>query len=227
MNHLLLLEDDQALGETLKERLEVEGYKVTWVKTCHAAIKEFSALHINLAVLDVGLPDGSGFDVARELRRTSQVPLVFMTAMNSAENRLEGYEIGAEEFIPKPFHLKELLLRLSHVLENHSRNKVLKIGDVEIDFESLVVSKNGKEQERMQVRDARLLQLLIREAPKVVSRDKILNEIWGEEQFPSHRTVDNSVVRLRSLMSEAGVDLIQSVRGVGYQWNLLAKKGEI
>lgn len=215
---VLLVEDDVSLGETLCERLIKEGYDVTWVETQTDGVRTFSEKAFDLVLLDVGLPDGSGFDLARKIREKKAVPLVFMTAMNTAEHRLEGYEIGAEEFIPKPFHLKELLLRLKHVLENHAAAHVLTVGSKTIDFDAQAVVSRTGDREFIAARDFQLLKLLIDSAPKVLSRDEILDQVWGEDKFPNHRTVDNSIVRLRQALGDDGGKHIRSVRGVGYQW---------
>lgn len=227
MRKLLLVEDDTSLGATLRERLEKEGYAVSWSETLSDAEGEVSARNFDLIVLDVNLPDGSGFEFARSVRERRPTPFIFVTAMNSAEHRLEGYEIGAEEFIPKPFHLKELLLRIRHVLETHpptgeeaqtSLSKKVQVGARAIDFEARAVVGPAGEKDFLQTRDFELVKLLIESAPKVVSRDEILDRIWGEDRFPSHRTVDNAIVRLRQSLGDEGGRVIRSVRGVGYQW---------
>ncbi len=217
--NILFVEDDIGLGETLFERLQKEMYQVDWCKSIAEAKQRIQEKKFNLIILDLGLPDGSGFDLAKEIRKQSATPIVFMTAMNSAENRLEGYELGAEEFIPKPFHLKELLMRVKHVLENHSELEILQVNKKLIHFSSqMIVHEDGRE-ELIAKRDFELLKLLIQNSPKVLSRDEILNLIWGEDKFPSHRTVDNTIVRLRQALGDGSDDLIRSVRGVGYQWS--------
>ncbi len=215
MTKLLLVEDDTLLGETLNERLAKEGYDVHWVQSQTEGEQAFVSQMFDLVLLDVGLPDGSGFDLARRIRASKDLPIIFMTAMNTAEHRLEGYEIGAEEFIPKPFHLKELLLRVKHVLENHASHAV-HVGGRTIDFEAQAVVSADGSREFLAARDFQLLKLLIDSAPRVVSRDEILDQLFGEDRFPNHRTVDNAVVRLRQALG--GGETIRSVRGVGYQW---------
>jgi DNA-binding response OmpR family regulator len=222
VKRLLLVEDDASLGETLQERLAKEGYSVRWVDTQKDAEKSFEAESFDLVILDVGLPDGSGFDLARKLPKVKKgcvpTPFLFITAMNTAEHRLEGYELGAEEFIPKPFHLKELLIRVRHVLETHSSSHEVRINDCVIDLVARTVAKDGGENEFLQTRDFELLKLLIEAAPRVVSRDEILDAIWGEDKFPSQRTVDNAIVRLRQAIGDTDGGVIRSARGIGYQW---------
>ena len=217
MSRLLLVEDDSSLGATLKERLAKENYGVLWVQSQGEAEAAIQDGEFDLIVLDVTLPDGSGFDFARKVKGDRKTPFIFITAMNSAEHRLEGYEIGAEEYIPKPFHLKELLLRIRHVLTTHAVTApALKVGERTIDFGAhAIVGPNG-EKEFLAARDLDLLKLLIETAPNVLSRDEILDKVWGEDKYPSHRTVDNAIVRLRSALGEN--EVIRSVRGVGYQW---------
>lgn len=218
MSRLLLVEDDLSLGETLRERLEREGYEVAWAETQESAERIFDTRNFELIILDVGLPDGSGFEFARRVRAKKMTPFIFVTAMNSAEHRLEGYEIGAEEYIPKPFHLKELLLRIRHVLNTHPHQDDVRAGDRMIDLSAQAIVGPSGEKEFLPARDFQLLKLLIQSAPKVVSRDEILNAVWGEDRYPNHRTIDNAIVRLRQALGDNGGRFIRSVRGVGYQW---------
>ena len=189
------------------------------MRTC-AETREFKNQwsEFDLVIFDVGLPDGSGFDLATEFRLVASVPLIFMTAQSDSENRLRGYELGAEEFIPKPFHLKELLLRVRHVLSSHSFEKILKVNNVTIDWRSMLVRNAEGIEERLTFKDYRVLKLLVDSAPRPVSRDEILDRVWGEDQYPSPRSVDNTIVRLRQSLRDEKGELIRSVRGVGYQW---------
>lgn len=215
---ILLLEDDTSFGQSLVDRLTQENFAVKWAKDLASAREIWKASKPQLLILDVGLPDGSGFDLAREIKKDSAVPLIFMTAWNSAENRLEGYEIGAEEFIPKPFHFRELLLRVQHVLESHPVASLLKLPSGDLDLEKMCFTGKQGEMTFLANRDFQVLKLLIDAAPKALTRDEILDQAWGQEAFPSHRTVDNTIVRLRQALRDDAGDLIRSVRGVGYQW---------
>ena len=218
MPRVLLVEDDQSLGRTLDERLRKEQLEVEWVQTVAAAEAALGRGRWDLAVLDVRLPDGSGFGLARRIKRDSLTPIMFMTALNSAENRLEGFEIGAEEYLPKPFHLKEFILRVRHVLATERVSDVVRVHGRAIDLGALTVTTAHGRRSFLQVRDGRLLKLLIASAPAVVTRSDILNRVWEHDQPTAARAVDNAIVRLRQALQDDEGELIRSVRGVGYQW---------
>jgi Response regulators consisting of a CheY-like receiver domain and a winged-helix DNA-binding domain len=219
LRKILLVEDDTSLGETLTARLSKE-YDVVWGQSVAEAWEIFNKnKDFDLVVLDVGLPDGNGFELAAKIKQVSSVVFIFLTAQADAESRLKGFELGAEEFIPKPFHLKELLIRVKHVLDAHSTPKEIELESCTISFANMsVTSKSGKI-EYPAVTDMKVLQLLIEKSPRVLSRDDIMNEIWGVDKNPSVRTIDNIIVRLRHLLGESGERNIRSVRGVGYQWS--------
>jgi DNA-binding response OmpR family regulator len=217
-SRVLLVEDDASLGRTLAERLEKEGLTVAWVQSLADARTQLGAGEWDLAILDVMLPDGSGFALAREIRKGTTIPIMFMTALNSAENRLEGFEIGAEEYLPKPFHLKEFMIRVRHVLERPRATRVLRVNGLLVDLDAMSIEQSSGEKTFLQVKDHGVLQILVDAAPRVVDRSEILNRVWGEDRFPSNRAVDNSVVRLRQALNDEDGQLIRSVRGVGYQW---------
>lgn len=219
MKRLLLVEDDRSLGATLCERLARESYDVAWVETMQRALKKLNEGLWDLIILDIGLPDGSGFDLARDIKQKTSLPVMFITALSTAEHRLEGFEIGAEEFIPKPFHLRELLLRVKHVLENHPvRHQITCNGRV-IELDQRAIVQPDGQREYPASRDFDLLQLLVTSTPRVISRNQILDVLWGEDKLLNQRTIDNMVVRLRQLLGDTSSKYIRSVRGVGYQWS--------
>lgn len=229
---ILLLEDDISLGELLQLRLS-KDYSVKWARSkaeAHQFAKQMPA--IDLVILDVGLPDGTGFEFAKELDHPSKPALVFLTAQGDAESRLQGYELGAEEYIPKPFHLKELLIRVEHVMEKHvssykaNEASVVHLKNVDINFTMMAIIRKDGVIEYPPVTDMKVLKFLILQSPKPVSRDEIMNAVWGTDKNPSIRTIDNTIVRLRHLLEEGNENLIRSVRGVGYQWILEEKKEE-
>jgi DNA-binding response OmpR family regulator len=218
MSRVLLIEDDASLGRTLDERLRKERLDVTWVQTIADAERALRVGRWDLAIVDVKLPDGTGFGLARLIKRSSLTPVMFMTALNSAENRLEGFEIGADEYLPKPFHLKEFILRVRHVLATQRVPERVEAVGREIDLGALSVTAPGGERTFLQVRDGHVLKLLISATPSVVDRAEILDRVWGREEFPTARAVDNSIVRLRQALKDEDGKLIRSVRGIGYQW---------
>jgi two-component system, OmpR family, phosphate regulon response regulator PhoB len=215
---VLLVEDDASLGRTLMERLEREKIEVTWVQTVAAGEAALAGGPWSLAIVDVKLPDGSGFGLARRIKRDSLIPVMFMTALNSAENRLEGFEIGADEYLPKPFHLKEFILRVRHVLSTERVSEVIHASGRQIDLGALAVLLPDGTRTFLQVRDAKVLKLLVASAPNVVERAEVIERVWEREQTPTARAVDNCIVRLRQALRDDQGELIRSVRGVGYQW---------
>ncbi len=216
MSRILLVEDDRSLGPTLQERLVKDGHEVVLAVTCEDSLQALASSSFDLIVLDVGLPDGSGFEVADRVRKMGSLPMIFVTAQSGAEERLRGYELGADEYIPKPFHLREFLIRVNHVLKNHAPLKEVQLGELVLNLDSFECHRKGVKQE-VATRDIRVLKLLMERRPRVVSRDEVLNQVWGEDQFPTQRTVDNAILRLRGLLGPFA-DCIKSVRGVGYRW---------
>ena len=218
MPKVLLVEDDASLGRTLAERLEKERLTVEWVQTIATATSRLASDAWDLAIVDVRLPDGSGFTLARRIRERTTTPIMFMTALNSAENRLEGFEIGADEYLPKPFHLKEFMIRVRNVLNRPRATRAVQANGLTVDLEAMSVETPDGQRTFLQVRDTRVLRLLVDAAPRVVDRATILDQAWGEDQFPTARAVDNAIVRLRQALGDEEGRLIRSVRGVGYQW---------
>jgi DNA-binding response OmpR family regulator len=218
MSRVLLVEDDRSLGKTLEERLVKEGLEVKWVETLASGRAAAAAGAWDLAIVDVMLPDGSGFDLAPEIRQRSLTPIMFMTALNSAESRLTGFELGADEYLPKPFHLKEFMLRVRHVLTTQPPRRVLRVGEAAIDWDAMAVDHPSRERVFLQVRDFRVLSMLVEAAPRAVGRSEILDRVWGVQEFPTQRTVDNAIVRLRQALGDEDGRFIRSVRGIGYQW---------
>lgn len=223
MSRVLLVEDDRSLGKTLAERLQKEGLDVQWVETLASGRNAVAQGAWDLAIVDVMLPDGSGFDLVPDIRRRARTPIMFMTALNSAESRLTGFELGADEYLPKPFHLKEFLLRVRHVLTTQPSRAVLQAGRAVIDWDAMTVEHPNGETTFLQVRDYQVFRMLVDAAPRAVSRADILDQIWGEDEFPTPRTVDNAIVRLRQALGDHDGALIRTVRGIGYQWAAASK----
>lgn len=220
---LLLVEDEINIGATLKDMLSDKRYAVTWAKTKADALEEIAAQPFQIALLDIQLPDGSGYEIASLLQtRSPGTAMIFLTAMSEPEHRVKGLSLGAEDYIVKPFHFEELLLRIRNAVKRAhyagAATDATRIGGAEIDFTRFVATSGGKAQ-TLGTKEAKLLQLLISRRGKVVSRDEILNHVWPRETYPTARTVDNFVLKLRKLIEPdpQAPRFIKSIRGVGYQ----------
>lgn len=222
-NKVLLLEDEINVGSTVKDRLLLEGFGLDWAQSLAQAKEYLASSNYDLAILDVQLPDGSGFDMGRFIRdRHPTTAVIFLTAAGSPEDRIHGLELGAEDYITKPFHFKELLLRVKKVLERalytrEPRNAEVRIGKGLVRFHQYQIEVEGKTH-TLTHKECALLKLLYERRGQVVSRDDILNIVWSENEYPTPRTIDNFVLRLRKLLEPSPDDpsLIRSVRGVGY-----------
>lgn len=213
MIKLLLLEDEENIGATLSDLLEGAGYAVTWARDCAEARDALKLYPFDVALLDVNLPDGTGFQIA-ELLQSSHTAMLFLTAMSDPETRVQGLQLGAEDYIIKPFHLQELLLRIRNALKRQKPvTEQVHFGDAVVDFAAFTFTR-GAQSEMLSAKEAKLLQLLYERRGKVVSRDEILNHVWPSEAFPTARTVDNFILKLRKLL---GDDSIKTIRGAGYQ----------
>jgi two-component system alkaline phosphatase synthesis response regulator PhoP len=222
---LLVVEDEKNVGRTLVERLRKEGFEVAWASTAAEADLEIASRKFDMALLDVGLPDRSGFEVAEKLRGMQpSTAIIFLTAFGTPEDRIRGLELGAEDYVVKPFHLKELLLRVQnglkrakYVASQFEGVEALQVGQALIDFARFSADVEGKTHS-LTHKECALLRLLVERKGKVVSRDEILNHVWSEDEFPTSRTVDNFIMRLRRLVEQNPEEptVIRSVRGVGY-----------
>jgi len=223
---LLLVEDDTNVARTLADRLGGEGFSVTHAGSVAAAEAAIAQQRFTAAILDVGLPDGNGFDVARHLREASpQTAMLFLTAYGTPEDRIHGLELGADDYMTKPFAFRELLLRLQNMLKRArdiTQSSALPAGPVRIGMASVdfarFTAQSGDTLHRLTHKECAVLQLLLEKAGQAVSRDEILGRAWAPDEFPTERTVDNFILRLRRLVEQdpANPRTIRSIRGVGY-----------
>lgn len=218
MKRLLLLEDDESLGETLSARLQVEGYEVVWAKTCADALASCIEERFDLGIFDVGLPDGTGFSAFSSIPSERRFPVMFLTAMNSAEYRLEGFELGAADYVPKPFHLKELLLRIKKIVEPESKSQHQSKSGFKFLSDSYQVIWGTDEVCNLPQREFELLLYLVKASPRCVERAEIVGSVFRSDSETSTRTVDNSILKIRNLLGDKIEGHLRSVRGIGYQW---------
>ncbi len=214
----MLVEDDLALGVSLSERLTDELYQVSWAKTFSDALSFHQTLQHDVAILDITLPDGDGFELAKKLNTLRKLSILFLTASSSAEHRLRGFELGAEEYIPKPFHIKELLLRLNHVLSRKPLEQIPMTETLFLEIESKSIKTHNDERIPLSLLEFKTLKLLLDQAPQIISREKILSQVYGKEHLGSTRSIDNAIVKLRQILGKEMQDQLRSVRKEGYQW---------
>jgi two-component system, OmpR family, alkaline phosphatase synthesis response regulator PhoP len=215
---ILLVEDEYSIGQLVRSYLERSGYRVVWVTSGEDALSELPRHPVKLVILDVGLPGIDGFDVCRRMRAQTSTPIVMLTARDEEPDRVVGLELGADDYVTKPFSLRELSARVRAVLRRTEgaveEAEVLTLGDVVLVRESLEVTVNGKPVE-LTAKEFKLLAFLGDHAGKVVTRETLLDRVWGMSYAGGTRTVDVHVAQLRRKLGRP--ELIRTVRGAGYK----------
>jgi DNA-binding response OmpR family regulator len=224
-SRILLVEDEENLANGLEYNLTAEGYIVTLARDGKEAIKFFDENEFDLIVLDIMLPYYNGFEIAKHIReKHPQMPILMLTARTQVEDRVKGLELGADDYLTKPFHLKELILRIKGMLKRKKwyqkvviENPVYKFGNNEINFENLKCLKNKKEFQLTSY-EAMIMKYLIENKDKVVTRKELLENVWNMNPDIETRTVDNFIVRLRKHFEDdpSNPQYIVSVRSAGY-----------
>jgi len=222
---ILLVEDEETLAVGLEYNLSEEGYKVVRAGDGTKALEIFQAQEFDLIILDIMLPFLDGFEVARKIREKSpQIPILMLTAKSSIEDRLHGLEIGADDYLTKPFHLQELILRVRGMLKRkkwYTRStqtgSTYILGDNEINFETLSY-RAGAGEFRLTYHEAMVLKYLIDHRGKIVSRKELLEKVWGISSDIETRTVDNFILRFRKYFEPVPEKPIyfKSIRSAGY-----------
>ena len=224
MTRVLIIEDDPAILRGLSDNLSDEGYAVSAVQDAETGYKLQRNERVDLIVLDLMLPRMSGFELCRKLRAEGvHTPILMLTARSEESDRVFGLDLGADDYVTKPFSVRELLARIRALLRR-PRTAVesageLQFGDVEVDFKRYIARRKGQSVE-MTHKEFDILRLLVSRGGEVVTRDELLNEVWGYESYPVSRTVDNHMVTLRAKLEDdpAHPQYIRTVRGVGYRF---------
>ena len=225
MMRILLVEDEESLREAVKLNLEMEGYEVVATGNGKQALKLIDEQHFDLLLLDVMLPEVDGFQICEQVRLTNmKVPIIFLTAKDTAMDRITGLKKGADDYITKPFVLEELLLRVQNLLkrtsaEPESKMETYSFGNNKVNFVTYEAYGNPGVF-TLTKKEAMLLKLLIDRKNEVVSRQQILQSVWGYDVYPSTRTIDNFILSFRKYFEEDPKNPVyfQSVRGVGYRF---------
>ncbi|MHB8060522.1 MAG: response regulator transcription factor [Gaiellaceae bacterium] len=214
---VLLIEDEESIGNLVRAYFERDGFAVVWLRSGEEALLELAGQKIDLVVLDIGLPGIDGFEVCRLIRARSQVPILMLTARDEEPDRITGFNLGADDYVLKPFSPRELVARAHAILRRGRQTAyqdVLRLGAVELRRGERVALANEQEV-KLTNKEFDLLTVLIENAGLVLSRDKLLDEVWGMTYPGDTRTVDVHIAQLRRKLGLH--DLILTVRGSGYK----------
>lgn len=223
---ILLVEDEESIRDVVKLNLEMEDYEVVTISNGKEVIKTWQGEHFDLLILDVMLPEVDGFQICEQIRLTDmETPILMLTAKDSSADRIMGLKKGADDYLTKPFNLEELLLRVQKLIQRSSKSpstspEVYKFGSNSINF--LTYNATGNQGDfTLTKKEAMLLKLLIDRKDEVVSRQQILQSVWGYDVYPSTRTIDNFILSFRKYFEQdpKAPIFFKSVRGVGYKFS--------
>jgi two-component system alkaline phosphatase synthesis response regulator PhoP len=226
---ILLVEDEEHLQKTIKLNLDMEGFNVITADSGKSALAEFKRGRFDLVVLDVMLPEIDGFNVCRSIRiENNEVPILFLTAKSSSSDKIEGLKIGADDYLTKPFNLEEFLLRVKNLLKRGPGKNIFSeqkeeyvFGENSVNFLTYEINGVNGLKEQISKREIQLLKLLIDKKNEVVSREQILEIVWGYNVYPSTRTIDNYILAFRKYFEKNPKEprYFHSIRGVGYKFS--------
>ncbi len=221
MERILIVDDDVELCDLVREYLTAEDFQVDAVHNGNEGLARALSTEYALVVLDVMLPGKNGLDVLRDLRQKSHVPVLILTARGEDVDRIVGLEIGADDYLPKPFNPRELLARIRAILRRTGKEEreagAVAVGDVELDPATRAVRRAGQPVEMTSV-EFSVLEALLRAAGHVVTREQLVNEVLGRKFMPYDRSIDMHVSKIRKKLGDQpdGTERIKAVRGVGY-----------
>ena len=225
---ILLVEDEEHLSEAIKLNLELDGHLVHAVNDGKRALEAFKQERFDLIVLDVMLPELDGFRVCEIIRlENTDIPILFLTAKNSSEDKINGLKKGADDYLVKPFNLEELLLRIRILLKRSEKRytpdkpqSLYQFGDNCVNFATHLALGTAGEQYQLTKKEVLLLKLLIERKNEVVSRETILETVWGYDVYPSTRTIDNFILNFRKYfeLNPKESRFFHSIRGIGYKF---------
>ncbi len=224
MERILIIEDEESILMALEDDLKLEGYEVTGIEDGQQGLSMAKEGGYDLIILDIMLPKMNGFEVCKELRQAGvTIPILILTAKSQEIDKVLGLELGADDYVTKPFSPRELLARVKAILRRAKQTElgidVYRFGDVEIDFKKYEAAKNGAPIYLTRLEFA-LLQFLIKHKSQALSRDTILDEVWGKEVYAYPRTVDTHIAHLRKKIEDdpANPSYLLGVRGIGYKF---------
>lgn len=210
---ILLVEDNETIEKALKYALEQENYKVTCAENVKESLQSLNE-EIALIILDVSLPDGNGFELYEKNIKKLNIPTIFLTAKDEENDIIKGLELGAEDYITKPFSAKELMVRMKKILLRQKKNTILKVQDISFDIDKMVVYKNEEKLDLTSL-ELKILHMLFLNMNKVVTRNDIIEKIW---EWTGNDVNDNTVtVYLKRIREKLQTDIIITIKGIGYR----------
>lgn len=210
---ILLVEDNKSIIKGLEYAFAQNGYSCEYCLSLDEAVRK-AHFNYDAAVLDIMLPDGNGFDLFKKIRRYSDLPVIFLTAVDDEDSVVNGLELGADDYITKPFSTRELIARIKRVANKNSKKNIITVSGVTLDLDKSAVFENGKQLE-LTALEYKLLSLLMQNAGKVVTRELIFEKIWDVSgNFVNDNTLTVYIKRIRKKLD---ADIIKTVKGMGYQ----------
>jgi len=221
---ILLVEDDYNLGFVIQDKLKEQGFDVHLCTDGVEGLKRFGEHPFQMCIFDVMMPKKDGFTLARDIRKVNKnVPILFLTAKNQTEDRIEGFKAGGDDYLTKPFSTEEFLLRVQAILKrvNLVKGEVapkdLGIGTIIFDTENFVLRYANGEKQNLTKKEAKILQLLVQHTNKVLPRDIVLNSVWGQDDYFVGRSLDVFITKLRKYLKEDENVAISNIHGVGFK----------
>jgi len=222
---ILLIEDEQSLSNVVELNLKLEGFTVDCISNGRTAIEHAHKVgEYDLVILDVMLPEVSGWDICSMYKSVADTPILFVSAKGTSSDKIKGLRLGADDFLAKPFDLEELLLRVQVLILRHQgkkpKDQLLEIGEFNVNLFTYEVKKDEELITELSKREIELLHLFVEHEGEVLSRDFILDQLWGKDTYPTTRTIDNYILSFRKLFEEEAKNpvLFHSIRGVGYKF---------
>ena len=218
---VLFAEDEPALGQIVKESLETRNFEVILVENGEQVLKRFEHVKPEILVLDVMMPKKDGFTVAKEIRQVNQrIPIIFLTAKSQTRDVVEGFEVGGNDYLKKPFSMEELIVRINHLIKRkklQEESGAINIGSYTFDFQRQTLQYKEEEQMMLTHREAHLLYHLFLNRNTILDRSAVLKKLWGDDDFFNTRSMDVFITRLRKKLSRDQNIQILNVRGYGYK----------
>ncbi|RFC55813.1 response regulator transcription factor [Brumimicrobium aurantiacum] len=222
---ILLIEDEESLSNVVELNLKLEGFNVDCISNGRTAFDHAHQVgQYDLVILDVMLPEVSGWDICEMYKSVADTPILFVSAKGTSSDKIKGLKLGADDFLAKPFDLEELLLRVQVLILRHqgkkSNEQTLNLGEFQVNLLTYEVKKDDQLISTLSKREIKLLQLFHEHEGEVLSRDFILDKIWGKDAYPTSRTIDNYILSFRKLFEKdaKNPEYFHSIRGVGYKF---------